>query len=157
MQRITNSILIFSFLFIFVNYQNSFETYKPKNVQNNVVIDRDILADMLGNNNKIASKEELAKLDNFFSINDVGWVVGEGYIRFGNSIPADTIKKYFQLYSPLYKDKAELRDAYSTISTIVTPVVGIFAFKSNNEIIIERLYRVTGYVDSDIWQEIKIL
>lgn len=153
MKRITKSILIFSFLFLFTHCDSIFDNDKS----NDVVINRNIAADMLGNNDEITTTEEVAKIDSFFNANEIGYAVGSGYSRFGNSIPADTIKYYFHIYSPLCKDEAELRNSYKGIG-IKTPFVGIFVMKSNNGIIITKLYRAPGpNVYGSNWEEIKIL
>ena len=153
MKRIINSILIITSIFIFENCDNGLEN----NETNNVMIDKNIVADMLGNNDTNATKEEIAKVDSFYNISDTGFAVGSGYSNFGNSIPADTIKKYFHIYSPLCKNETELREAYKGIS-IKTPYVGIFIMKSNKGIIIIKLYRAPGpNVYGGNWEEIKIL
>ena len=153
MKRIINSILIITSIFIFENCDNGLEN----NETNNVMIDKNIVADMLGNNDTNATKEEIAKVDSFYNISDTGFAVGSGYSNFGNSIPADTIKKYFHIYSPLCKNETELREAYKGIS-IKTPYVGIFVMKSNKGIIIIKLYRAPGpNVYGGNWEEIKIL
>ena len=153
MKRIINSILIITSIFIFENCDNGLEN----NETNNVMIDKNIVVDMLGNNDTNATKEEIAKVDSFYNISDTGFAVGSGYSNFGNSIPADTIKKYFHIYSPLCKNETELREAYKGIS-IKTPYVGIFVMKSNKGIIIIKLYRAPGpNVYGGNWEEIKIL
>ena len=153
MKRIINSILIITSLFIFTHCDNSVEN----NESNNVIIDKNVAADMLGNNDGNTTEEEVAKVDSFYNISDIGFAVGSGYSNFGNSIPADTIKKYFHIYSPLCKNETELRNAYKGIS-IKTPYVGIFVMKSNKGIMVIKLYRAPGpNVYGGNWDEIKIL
>ena len=153
MKQIINSILFISFLFIFAHCDNSVEN----NGSSDVIIDKNVVADMLGNNDGITSEEEVIKVDSFYNISDIGFAVGSGYSNFGNSIPADTIIKYFHVYSPLCKNEAELRDAYKGIG-IKTPYVGIFVMKSNKGIMVIKLYRAPGpNVYGGNWDEIKIL
>ncbi len=153
MKRIIDSILIISFLFIFTHCDNSVEN----NASSDVIIDKNVVADMLGNNDGKTSEEEVVKVDSFYNTSDVGFAVGSGYSNFGNSVPADTIIKYFHIYSPLCKSETELRDAYNGIS-IRTPYVGIFVMKSNKGIIVIKLYRAPGpNVSGGSWDEIKIL
>ena len=153
MKRIINSILIIYFLLIIPHCDNNIEN----NGSSDVIIDKNIVADMLGDNDGNTTGEEITKVDSFYNINNTGFAVGSGYSNFGNSIPADTIKKYFHIYSPLCKDEIELRNAYKEIS-IKTPYVGIFVMKLNKGIIVIKLYRAPGpNVYSGNWEEIKIL
>ncbi len=153
MKRIINLILIITSLFIFEHCDNSLEN----NETNNVIIDKNVAADMLGNNDGNTSEEEVTKVDNFYNKSDIGFAVGSGYSNFGNSIPADTIKKYFHIYAPLCKNETELREAYKGIS-IKTPYVGIFVMKLNKGIIVINLYKAPGpNIYGGTWEEIKIL
>jgi hypothetical protein len=124
---------------------------------NNVVIDRNKLADMLGNKDGIPTKDELTKLNNYFNTYNIGWAVGNDFNNYDNSIPGDTIKKYFQLYTPLYKDSTELKKELSTVASFATPFIGVYVFESNKEVILIKLYRVVGNPNNGSWEEIKIL
>ena len=153
MKLLTKLFLISSFLLIFSHCDNGVEN----NVSSDVKIEKRIVADMLGNNDGITSEEEIFKVDSFYNTNEIGFAIGSGYINFGSSIPADTIKKYFHVYSPISKNETELREAFKGIS-IRTPVIGIFVMKSNNGISVIKLYRAPGpNIYGGTWNEIEIL
>ncbi len=152
MKQIVYSIIMFSVLLLFPNCEKSVESQESTVV----TIDKISVADMLGNNDGNTTDEEIAKLDSFYNINNTGYAVGGGYNNYGNSIPADTVKKYFHVYSPLCKNEIELRNAYKGIA-IKTPYVGIFVMNSNTGIKIIKLFRASGpNVCNGAWEEIKI-
>ncbi|MCK5454124.1 MAG: hypothetical protein KAJ16_07175 [Calditrichia bacterium] len=122
-----------------------------------VSINREIVADCLGNHDRITTQSELDSLNHYFLINDEAWAVGSGLTRFGNKIPSDSLKKYFLISSPLFMNETELRDFHKGIG-IRTPFVGIYVLESNKNIMVVKLFRAPGpNIYSGEWQKLQII
>jgi len=151
MKHLIKSILIFSFFFTFFRCENIFDS----DDQNRIVINRNLVADMLGNNDNSTTNDEISKLDSFFNVSKNGWAIGTWPNDSSNSIKAEVIKEHFHIESPLCKDETELRSAFEGISAR-SLYVGIYVIKSEKDIVIQKLYRSSGNISKSNWQVIQI-
>lgn len=141
-------------IFVFDLFINCKTSTEP--VTGGVSINKEIVADYLGDHNGITTETELETLNQYFSKNDKAWVVGSGFNRLENEIHSDTLIKYFSIQSPLFKSKTELKDHYKN-KNIRTPFVGIYVMESNRQIIFRKIFRAPGpNIYSSVWQEVQI-
>ena len=95
------TLFISTFTFL-INCESSTEP-----IAKGVIINREIVADCLGDHNGNTTKTELDSLNHYFLNNKQAWAVGSGLTRFGNKIPSDSLQKYFMIYGPLFVNENE--------------------------------------------------
>ena len=109
-----------------------------------VPVDKKIVADGFGDDDGIASEDELMYVEEYFNVNQEAWCLG-GFPRgyWGQTqIPADIVINTFHANLKIdgpYKSELALREAYEGLS-IRTPYVGIYLLVLSNE-----EYKITRY------------
>ncbi len=128
-----------------------------ENPQNNVVIiDKELIADRLGNSNEILEEGELALVDSFFQVNDHAYALGPGFFAYENAIPADTLRKHLFFWSEIFASEQDLRDHYEGIG-IKTPWVVIYKMAYDANVYVNTYYRAPGpNVYGGEWEELEI-
>ena len=128
----------------------------PESMYSNVVIERLDFADKLGNDNGIATEEELEVVDSFFQSNSKAYFLGGSFSSYEEPLNIETVQSNFIITSSLYGSEDDLRNAFEGIG-IRTPLVGVYIVEYDSEITITHIYRAPGPNVSDgKWERVEV-
>jgi len=150
-------VVLFTFISIIwlISCENG--STDPSDEQVQVEISKEYLADEFGDQNGIASDLELEFVKEYFNIHGEMWLVTRCMKREGNTVKADTVKKYFKPMSIPYSSEEKLRSE-NIRSSIRTPLIGITIVTKSSDYEVTKTFRSPGpkYSEAE-WVELKII
>lgn len=134
----------------------------PDSTAQGLAVDESVIADVLGDCNRVGSAVELGQLQSYFSQHDTGWFVGVFPLSLEESDKAEVSNDVvfiqfgrFRLWGP-YENETELRNAWKG-QAVDTPYLGIYVIEKAVSYTITHLYRASGSAVYDgEWKEIVI-
>jgi hypothetical protein len=111
-----------------------------------VLLDRQIVADVFGDHNGVASTDELSALGAFFAVNHEAWAVSNLPERLwmSNETTPDEVKACFgAVAAHPYASEQSLRHTFEGIN-IKTPYVSVVVLSSGQQIHVTKLFRSPG-------------
>jgi hypothetical protein len=110
-------------------------------------VDKEIVADGVGDHNGSASEDELKFIEEYFNSNPVAWCLGIFPSAYAGTIqiPAEIVLSAFMesALSGPYKSETDLRKAYEGIN-IKTLHVGVYVLISNEKCEIIQFWQAPG-------------
>ncbi|MCK4352295.1 hypothetical protein KAW65_02690 [candidate division WOR-3 bacterium] len=126
-----------------------------------IPVNKEIVADGVGDHNGIASEDELKFIEEYFNSDPEAWCMGYFPLSYAGKtqIPADTVLWAFKqnsLAGP-YKSETELREAFKGVN-IRTPCVGVYVLILDEECEITHLFRAPGpQFSKSEWIQMKVV
>lgn len=147
-------------LALFVVVLSACSTKSPTESQpGQVALDKNTVADIFGNHDGVASSEEIAALDSYFSSNKEAWCLTDlgqesWYV---SDVTAAQVRSYIaSMATHPYPSEAGFRSAYQG-ENIRTPFVSVSVMRSDNGIVLVEFLRAPGPGISDAdWEELPV-
>ena len=154
-------VFLFTLLSVYFISFNLFYCKSPAEPENVIVyVEKESIADGLGDHDGIASEEELEFVDNYFIENPEAWCIGKFPMKYKNSkaVPADTVLNSFvnsNLWGP-YENAYELRRTFVSID-FTTGDVGVYVIRFTDKYFINKFYYSPGpRISLSTWTNILI-
>ena len=125
-----------------------------------MILERTLVADMLGDHDGVASSQELIDLATYFGSNAEAWCITNCPAEYwsGTSIPATVVReKVLAMRTHAYPNEQALRAANAGTS-IRTPYITISVVRQESQIYLVRLFRSPGSKCAEVaWEEMTLL